>query len=274
MSVHAFLALGSNLGDRLEMVRRALEAIEAIDTTNVLAVSNVVESEPWGVTEQPPFANAVARVVTSVRADTLLTALQGIEGSLGRVRSERYGPRAIDIDIVLYGDEEWDSPELVIPHPRAAERDFVVTPLLEIAPDATWPDGTPITAERAVHGRVTRVLGPVPGFGDLTPIASVAGAHTAPLAEGPWVEVSSQRFSVSGGLTYAAELRFDAAVLEQEGIPYAWDPVPPAEEYNLYLMSRVYRLLVPEPLAARARALLARVRSAPIVPEDGSGEPE
>jgi 2-amino-4-hydroxy-6-hydroxymethyldihydropteridine diphosphokinase len=274
MSVHAFLALGSNLGDRLDTLRRALDAIEAIDTTNVLAVSNVVESEPWGVTEQPPFANAVARVVTSVRADTLLAALQEIEEALGRVRAERYGPRAIDIDIVLYGDEEWDTPDLVIPHPRAAERDFVVTPLLEIAPGATWPDGAPVTAERAVHGRITRVLGPVPGYADLTPVTTTAGAHTAPLAEGPWVEVSSRRFNLSGGLTYAAELRFDASVLEQEGIPYAWDPVPPAEEYNLYLMSRVYRLLVPEPLAAQARTLLARVRSAPIVPERDSGEPE
>lgn len=272
MSVHAFLALGSNLGDRLGSLRSALDAIEAVDTTNVLAVSNVVESEPWGVTDQPPFANAVARVVTSVRADTLLAALQEIEDSLGRVRAGRYGPRAIDIDIVLYGDEEWDTPALTIPHPRAAERDFVVTPLLEIAPDVTWPDGSPVMRERAVHGRVTRVIGPVPGYEDLTPIAASAGEHTAPPVEGPWVEVSSRRFSVSGGLTYAAELRFDAAVLEQEGIPYAWDPVPPAEEYNLYLMSRVYRLLVPEPLAAQARALLARVRSAPIVPEGDGGE--
>ena len=263
MNAQVFLGLGSNLGDRLDMLRRALDAIDALDETNVLAVSRVVESEPWGVADQPLFANAVARVVTALSADRLLDALQGIETAVGREKTERYGPRAIDIDIVLYGDEEWETPTLVLPHPRAAERDFVVTPLLEVAPEARWPDGSPVVRERATEGRVTGVLGAVPGYEDRTPV--VRGTVAQVPSEEPWEEVASTRFNVSGGLTYATELRFDAAVLEQEGIPYAWDPLPPAEEYNLYLMPRTYRLLVPAHLAARARVLLDEVHAAQVL---------
>ncbi|MBN2848227.1 MAG: 2-amino-4-hydroxy-6-hydroxymethyldihydropteridine diphosphokinase [Coriobacteriia bacterium] len=263
MNTQVFLGLGSNLGDRLEMLRRALDAIDALDTTTVLAVSRAVESEPWGVTDQPSFANAVARIGTALPADRLLGLLQEIEVGLGREKTARYGPRAIDIDIVLYGDDEWDTPELVVPHPRFAERDFVVTPLLEVDPEVRWPDGTPVTRDGATQGRVTGVLGAVPGYEDRTPVVS-AGVWETPI-EGPWEEVAATRFSVSGGLTYSTELRFDAAVLEQEGIPYAWDPLPPAEEYNLYLMPRTYRLLVPERMAAHARTLLAEVRAGRII---------
>ncbi len=229
-----------------------------------------MESEPWGVTDQPPFANAVARIATALPADRLLDSLKDIEAALGREKTERYGPRVIDIDVLLYGDEEWETPDLVVPHPRAAERQFVVVPLLELEPDVRWPDGAPITGERATEGRITGVLGVIPGYEDRTPVVS-SGASETPI-EGPWEEVASSRFNVSGGLTYATELRFDAAVLEQEGIPYAWDPLPPAEEYNLYLMPRTYRLLVPAPMAEHARATLAAVRSASIIEPD-TGQP-
>ncbi|MHB1135349.1 MAG: 2-amino-4-hydroxy-6-hydroxymethyldihydropteridine diphosphokinase [Coriobacteriia bacterium] len=266
MNTQAFLGLGSNLGDRLEMLRRALDAIDAFDSTTVLAVSHVVESEPWGITDQPLFANAVARIGTSLSADRLLGLLQETEIALGREKTERNGPRAIDIDIVLYGDEEWETPDLVVPHPRFAERDFVVTPLLDVDPEVRWPDGSPVTRERATEGRVTRVIGAIPGYEDRTPMVS-GGVSETPL-EGPWEEVASTRFNVSGGLTYATELRFDAAILEQEGIPYAWDPLPPAEEYNLYLMPRLYRLLVPAPMAGQARELLAAVHSSDIIDPD------
>jgi len=267
MNAQVFLGLGSNLGDRLEMLSRALHAIDALEETNVLAVSHAVESEPWGVTDQPLFANAVARIATALPADRLLDSLKDIELALGREKAERYGPRAIDIDIELYGDEEWETPDLVLPHPRAAERDFVVTPLLEVAPDVRWPDGSSVSRDGATQGRVTGVLGPVPGYEDRTPMT--AGGVSGTMVDGPWEEVASTRFNVSGGLTYATELRFSAAILEQEGIPYAWDPLPPAEEYNLYLMPRTYRLLVPAPMAARARKLLAEVRVGRII-EPGS----
>lgn len=270
MHTQVFLGLGSNLGDRIGMLRRALDALDALESTTVLAVSYAVESEPWGVTDQPLFANAVARLGTAIPADRLLGFIKEIELALGRETTERYGPRAIDIDIVLFGDEEWETPDLVVPHPRAAEREFVVTPLLEIAPEVRWPDGSPITRERATEGRVTRVLGVIPGYEDRTPMTS--GGVTQAALDGPWEEVASTRFNLSGGLTYAMELRFDAAVLEQEGIPYAWDPRPPAEEYNLYLMPRMYRLLVPAQMAERARELLAAVRAGRIIEPESDTE--
>ncbi|MDY0340351.1 MAG: 2-amino-4-hydroxy-6-hydroxymethyldihydropteridine diphosphokinase [Coriobacteriia bacterium] len=266
MNTQVFLGLGSNVGDRLETLRRALDAIDALDTTTVLAVSHVVESEPWGVTGQPLFANAVARIGTSLPADRLLGFLQEIELALGREKTERYGPRAIDIDIVLYGDEEWETPDLVVPHPRLFERDFVVTPLLEVDPDVCWPDGTPVNRERATEGRVTRVIGTTPGYEDRTSMMSGGTAETS--VDGSWEVVASTRFSISGGLTYATELRFDAAILEQEGIPYAWDPLPPAEEYNLYLMPRAYHLLVPVSMAGQARELLALVHASGVIDPD------
>jgi 2-amino-4-hydroxy-6-hydroxymethyldihydropteridine diphosphokinase len=160
----AFVGLGSNVGDRLENLSSALRAIAALDGVHVLDVSRAYESEPWGVAEQPLFTNAVARLDVRRGADALLAALKGIEEEMGRLPSERFGPRVIDLDVLLYGDEEWAACDLVLPHPRLLERDFVVTPLLEIAPLVTLPDGTRVTAEGATAGRVVGDLGPVPGF--------------------------------------------------------------------------------------------------------------
>jgi len=106
---------------------------------------------------------------------------------------------------------------------------------------------------------VIRVLGPVPGYEERTP--SSAPGYDA-RDDDSWEQVASSQFSVAGGLTYATQLRFEASVLEQEGIPIAWDPLPPAEEYNLYLMPRTYKLLVPARYADRARALLDELRAA------------
>jgi len=259
MSADVFLGLGCNLGDRMTALKRALDGIAALDATYVLSVADVVESEPWGVTGQPAFANTVARVDTAIPADRLLVALKELEVELGRTEGVRYGPRVIDIDILLYGDEEWETPTLTVPHPRLAERDFVVTPLLQIAPRVRLPDGSAITRERATEGRVIRVLGPVPGYEERTP--SSAPGYDA-RDDDSWEQVASSQFSVAGGLTYATQLRFEASVLEQEGIPIAWDPLPPAEEYNLYLMPRTYKLLVPARYADRARALLDELRAA------------
>lgn len=160
----AYLALGSNLGDRLGTMAAALREIAATPGLHVLDVSRAFESEPWGIEDQPPFANAVARLEVRGGALALLGVLKDIEGRLGRVPGTRFGPRAIDLDILTFGEEEWDSPALTIPHPRMLERDFVVTPLLQIAPGAALPDGTPVDRARAPLGRVTGELGPVPGF--------------------------------------------------------------------------------------------------------------
>ncbi len=266
MSADVFLGLGCNLGDRMATLERALDGIGSLDATYVLAVASVVESEPWGVADQPAFANTVACIDTAIPADRLLVALKDLEAELGRTEGVRYGPRVIDIDILLYGDEEWETPTLTIPHPRLAERDFVVTPLLEVAPGVRWPDGSAITRERATEGRVMRVLGPVPGYEDRTPPSARSDDASG---GGSWEQVASSQFNVAGGLTYATQLRFEASVLEQEGIPIAWDPLPPAEEYNLYLMPRTYKLLVPSRYAGRARSVLEKVRAAPaIIDED------
>lgn len=269
----AFIGLGSNVGDRLGNLRRAIEAIAALEDTHVLAVSHVVESEPWGVTEQSPFANAVVRLETLIPADRLLVLLKDVEAVLGRKTGMRYGPRPIDLDILLFGDDEWETPELTVPHPHLAERDFVVTPLLEVAPDAAWPDSSPVTRERATEGRIIGVLGPVPGFEEFTPTSRPAGARSDD-EDGSWEEVAAARFNSHGGITVSGQLMFEAAVLEQEGIPVTWDPLPPEEEYSPWMLQRNHRLLVPAAYAQRARAILAEVRRARPVPEGYAAEDE
>lgn len=169
MRVRAFIGLGSNMGDRMALLGRALDGIDGLEGTDVLAVSNVVESEPWGVTRQPLFVNAVACIDTDLSPEALLAVAKGLEARLGRVSGERYGPRAIDIDILLYGEEERESAALTLPHPRLAERQFVVAPLLEVAPDIRLPGGRPIEPWKATEGRILRVLGPVRGYEDRTP---------------------------------------------------------------------------------------------------------
>lgn len=272
MTRDVLVGLGSNVGDRLEMLRSALEAIEELDTTRVIAVSSAYETEPWGVVDQPRFANAVARIDTDIPADRLLEALQEIERSLGRRPGPRNGPRPIDLDILLYGDDEWETPELTIPHPRLAEREFVVRPLLSIAPDVTWPDGSSITDASATEGRVLSALGPVPGFERITPPidgwpesqGTVEGA-----APQGWVMVSSERFGMGKGAAFAVELLYDAALLEAEGIAIGWDPMPPGEEYSPWALPRTYRLLVAHADAERARRILAEAHAAGAVYEPG-----
>ncbi len=155
----AYIGLGSNLGDRLATLEAALRALDALPGVRVVTVSSVYETEPWGGVEQPSYANAVAALEVGGDPLSLLRACKEIERALGRESGVRYGPRTIDLDILLFGDEALGTPELTVPHPRMLEREFVVRPLLEIAPRATLPDGRTITAERATEGRVTGVLG-------------------------------------------------------------------------------------------------------------------
>jgi 2-amino-4-hydroxy-6-hydroxymethyldihydropteridine diphosphokinase len=137
--VIAYIGLGSNLGERHENIREALKLLEASGTVRVLKVSSSYETAPVGYTEQGMFINACAEIETSLTPAELLALCQETESRLGRVRSIKWGPRTIDLDILLYGETVIDTPELKVPHPLMHERDFVLVPLCEIAPDARHP---------------------------------------------------------------------------------------------------------------------------------------
>lgn len=135
-----FLSLGSNLGDRRAMLRSALLALER-EGLRIVRRSSLYETAPVGVTGQPPFLNQAVEVETDLAPEDLLAVCQRIEGALGRVRRERWGPRTVDIDILLYDRRVVHTGSLQIPHPRLTTRRFALEPLLEIAPDAALPDG-------------------------------------------------------------------------------------------------------------------------------------
>lgn len=128
-----YIGLGSNLGEREETIRRALDRLAADGDVEVVAVSSLRETDPVGYLDQPRFLNAAAALRTSLAPRALLARLQAVELELGRERSgPRFGPRTIDLDLLLYGDQRIDEPELVVPHPRMAERRFVLEPLFEL----------------------------------------------------------------------------------------------------------------------------------------------
>ncbi len=133
-----FLAFGANLGNPREQIKQSIMALND-HGVNVATRSSWFETEPVGMEDQPWFLNLVARASTSLDPHELLAVCQQVERQLGRVPSERFGPRHLDIDILLYGDECIESEELTIPHPRMRERQFVLVPLLEIAPDLEDP---------------------------------------------------------------------------------------------------------------------------------------
>lgn len=136
----AYLALGANIGDREANLREAVRRLRE-GGCNVTAASSMYLTRPVGVTDQPDFLNAVIRVVTDLDPRDLLRVCRGIEESSGRERTIRWGPRVIDIDILLYEGVMMDETELVIPHPRILERAFVLVPLAEIAPDVEVAEG-------------------------------------------------------------------------------------------------------------------------------------
>ena len=138
----AFVGIGSNVGDRKSFCRRAVEALGAVDEIAVTPVSSLYETSPLGGPPQRSFVNCVAWITTDLDAHALLAACKEIERRLGREPSEmRWGPRVVDLDILTFGDTKLNEPDLEIPHPRMAERRFVLVPLLEIAPDASDPWG-------------------------------------------------------------------------------------------------------------------------------------
>ena len=140
-SVIAYLGLGGNLGDRLAALTEALALLDAAPGMRRIACSSVYETAPWGVTDQPRFLNLVAGFETTLSPADLLATCQSVESTVGRTATYRWGPRLIDVDILLYGDQVVDSsePDLQIPHPRMTQRAFVLVPLAEIAPDLAVP---------------------------------------------------------------------------------------------------------------------------------------
>ncbi|RSL29325.1 2-amino-4-hydroxy-6-hydroxymethyldihydropteridine diphosphokinase [Salibacterium salarium] len=133
MNNHLFLALGSNVGDREHYLSQAVEKLKQEPEIDVLQLSSIYETAPVGVTEQPPFLNMVIAIKTGLEAHEVLGTTQKIEQDLDRVREKRWGPRTIDLDILLFNDENIKMEDLYIPHPRICERAFVLIPLNEIA---------------------------------------------------------------------------------------------------------------------------------------------
>ena len=137
MTSIVYLALGTNLGDRIANLRKAIAALPPEVT--VLQQSPVYETPPWGVIDQPVFLNMVIKGEASLAPRQLLDHLKLLETHLGRLPSVRYGPRKIDLDLLFYADLILDTPELTLPHPRLHERAFVLVPLTELAPDLLHP---------------------------------------------------------------------------------------------------------------------------------------
>ena len=128
----AYLGIGTNIGNREENLKNALISLNLLPNTRVTAVSGVYETIPVGYSDQDDFLNIAVEVETELTAHNILGACLGIEAGLGRIRNIKNGPRIIDIDLLLYEDEKYDTPSLILPHPRMLEREFVLRPLLDI----------------------------------------------------------------------------------------------------------------------------------------------
>lgn len=137
----AYLGLGSNLGDRKQNIRSALQMLEERGAARVVVVSSFIETAPVGYADQPDFVNAVAEVETNLTPRELLDAALRVETDMGRVRTIRWGPRVIDIDILLFDDLLMAEDGLTLPHPEMTKRGFVLEPLAEIAPNLALPGG-------------------------------------------------------------------------------------------------------------------------------------
>src|SRR6187399_1624506 len=135
----AYIGIGSNLGDSLARVGAAFEAIAGIERTRLVARSRLYRTRPFGPVEQDDFINGVAGVLTQLSATALFEALRAIETAAGRVRAERWGPRTLDLDLLIFADQRINEEALTVPHPGIAERGFVLAPLHDIAPTLQVP---------------------------------------------------------------------------------------------------------------------------------------
>ena len=153
VKVQAAIGLGANLGDAAGSIRDAITALAALPDTRLLAASGLYRTPAWGREQQPDFINAAALVETALAPMPLLDALLTIERNFGRVRlpDERWGPRTLDLDLLLYGDQVVDLPRLQVPHPFLHQRAFALVPLVEVAPQMQIPG----------HGTVQSVLAPL-----------------------------------------------------------------------------------------------------------------
>lgn len=138
--MRAYVALGSNQGDPQGQVRAAFGSLDALPDSRLLRRSSLYRTRPWGVTDQPDFINAAAELETDLEPSALMQALLDIEEQAGRIREgRRWGPRTLDLDLLLYGDRQLEMPGLTLPHPRIAERAFVLLPLAELDPALCIP---------------------------------------------------------------------------------------------------------------------------------------
>ena len=141
-----YVALGSNLDQPQLQLQQAVAAMEDIENTSIVACSRLYRSDPVGPSGQPDYCNAVVAINTSLEPEVLLDALQAIENAHGRTRSLRWGPRTLDLDIILFGNRNMASPRLTVPHYQMQVRNFVLCPLLDVAPGLVLPNGQPLTA--------------------------------------------------------------------------------------------------------------------------------
>lgn len=182
----AFLSLGANVGDALETLTAAVYAVDDLDGFAVEEVSGVYETAPWPPRGDPrhvpqdPYLNLVVRGRTTLTPHALLAETQLLETAFGRDRAteQRWGPRPLDIDLLLVGDAVVDTPDLVVPHPRLTERAFVLVPLLEVWPGGTLPDGRRVT-------QALNALAPIEGIDLVVRLEDVPGRHlTRPAGPG------------------------------------------------------------------------------------------
>lgn len=179
-SVRAAIGLGANVGDRLATIEAAIWTLHDGDGMEVVDVSGIWETQPWGGVTQDAFLNAVVIIATSLSPHDLLADLQATEQVFGRARDDevRWGPRTLDLDILVYGDEVVDSDELQVPHPRLVERAFVLVPLMEVLPGHVLPDGTRLTSAFSA-------LAPVEGIDLHVRLQDVPGRTGIPRPAGP-----------------------------------------------------------------------------------------
>ncbi|KKD60357.1 2-amino-4-hydroxy-6-hydroxymethyldihydropteridine pyrophosphokinase [Grimontia sp. AD028] len=149
--IRAYIAIGSNLGNPVEKAQHAIEALKHLPGTRFVCTSSLYSSKPMGPADQPDYVNAVAAIDTELQPLDLLDHTQRIELEFGRERKdERWGPRTLDLDILLYGDLQLESERLTVPHYGMKVREFVLYPLAEIAPDLQLPDGSAVAELVAV----------------------------------------------------------------------------------------------------------------------------